>query len=66
VDSSLIGEIKMGDFLLSLIIVIVLTVSIGFSLFSVWEATERSISKNCEKLGTFYVGDKVYKCEAVK
>lgn len=56
----------MSDFLLSLIIVIALTVSIGFSLFSVWEATERSISKDCEKLGTFYVGDKVYKCEVVK
>jgi hypothetical protein len=56
----------MNDFLLSLTIVIALTVSIGFSLFSVWEATERSISKDCEKLGTFYMDDKVYKCEVVK
>jgi hypothetical protein len=55
----------MSDFLLSLTIVIALTVSIGFSLFSVWEATERSISKDCEKLGTFYVGNKVYKCELI-
>jgi hypothetical protein len=29
-------------------------------------ATEDVISKDCEKLGSFYIGDKVYKCELVK
>jgi hypothetical protein len=55
----------MSDFLSTLVIATVLIASVVFSLFSVWEATERSISKDCEKLGTFYVGNKVYKCELI-
>jgi hypothetical protein len=56
----------MKDFLLTLVIATVLIASVVFSLSITWLAAERNISKDCEKLGTFYLGDKVYKCEVVK
>jgi hypothetical protein len=56
----------MKDFLATLIIAAVLISSVVFSLSITWLAAERNISKDCEKLGAFYIDTKVYKCEVVK
>lgn len=31
-----------------------------------WEVAHRTVAKECEVLGGFYVGDKVYRCVAVE
>ena len=33
---------------------------------SFWVLSASEIAKECDKLGSFYVGDKVYKCEIKK
>ena len=39
-----------------LILVIVLATFIG------WDYAHRTVAKECERLGAFYVGDKTYEC----
>jgi hypothetical protein len=31
-----------------------------------WSMSACAIGENCDKLGSFYLGDKVYKCEVKK
>jgi hypothetical protein len=35
-------------------------------LIITWAMSAANIGKDCEKLGSFYLGDTVYKCEVVK
>jgi hypothetical protein len=56
----------MNDSFLSLIIGTTIVCVIAFVLFTTWMLSETSIGKDCERLGSFYIGHKVYKCEVVK
>jgi hypothetical protein len=35
------------------------------SFVLIWAAAHGTVAKECEKLGAFYVGDKVYQCRLV-
>lgn len=56
----------MNDSFLSLVVGVSVTSVIAFVLFTTWMLAETSIGKDCERLGNFYIGQKVYKCEIVK
>jgi hypothetical protein len=56
----------MNDSFLSFVIWATVTVVIAFVLSTTWMIAESSISKDCERLGSFYIGHKTYKCEIVK
>jgi hypothetical protein len=56
----------MRDSISSFVIWITTVVAILFVLLTVWKISESSVGKDCERLGGFYIGHKVYKCEAVK
>jgi hypothetical protein len=53
----------MNDSLLSLITWVIITILIATIT---WNTSAYNISTNCEKLGSFYQGNKIYKCEMVK
>jgi hypothetical protein len=40
-------------------VIFILTI-VSFVL--IWSAAHGTVAKECEKLGAFYVGDKVYEC----
>ena len=42
--------------------VILFVAMIGLSV-AVWEVAHSTVAKECDKLGAFYVGPTVYKCE---
>jgi hypothetical protein len=56
----------MNDSFLSLVIGVSMVASIAFVLATTWMIAETSISKDCERLGSFYIGHKTYKCELTK
>jgi hypothetical protein len=56
----------MNDSFLSLVIWVSITAIVAFVLSTTWMVAESNVGKDCEKLGSFYIGDKVYKCELVK
>jgi hypothetical protein len=45
---------------LTWVVITALTVTIA------WNTAAYELAASCEKLGSFYLGDKVYKCEVVK
>jgi hypothetical protein len=53
----------MNDSLLGFITWVVITTLI---VTITWNSSAYNISTNCEKLGSFYQGDKIYKCEVTK
>jgi hypothetical protein len=53
----------MNDSFLSLIIGTTTVSAIAFVLVTTWMLSETSIQKDCERLGSFYIGHKTYKCE---
>jgi hypothetical protein len=55
----------MNDSFLSFVIWVSITAIIAFVLSTTWMIAESSISKDCERLGSFYIGHKTYKCEIV-
>jgi hypothetical protein len=55
----------MNDSVLSLVIGTTIVSVIAFVLFTTWMLSETSIQKDCERLGSFYIGHKTYKCELV-
>jgi hypothetical protein len=56
----------MGDSFLSLVIGVTVIGAVMMVLLTTWKISESSVGKDCERLGGFYIGHKVYKCEAVK
>jgi hypothetical protein len=56
----------MNDSFLSLIIGVTIISAVTMVLFTTWKISESSVGKDCERLGGFYIGHKVYKCEVVK
>jgi hypothetical protein len=60
------GGRSMNDSFLSLVIWVSITAIVAFVLSTTWMVAESSVGKDCEKLGSFYIGDKVYKCELEK
>jgi hypothetical protein len=56
----------ISDSLLNFVIVVTITSVIMFVLLTTWSISESSIGKDCERLGSFYIGHKTYKCELVK
>jgi hypothetical protein len=53
----------MGDSLLSFVMCTILAISL---VVATWLASATSVGRDCEKVGSFYQGNKVYKCEVVK
>ena len=49
----------MRDPFITAVIVIVTFCSVGL----IWSSAHGTIAKECERLGAFYVGDKVYECK---
>ena len=41
----------------------VLIAALTFLSVAVWEVAHHTVAKECDKLGAFYVGQTVYKCE---
>jgi hypothetical protein len=56
----------MNDSFLSLVIGVTVVTIVAFVLSTTWMIAESSIGKDCERLGSFYIGHKTYKCELVK
>jgi hypothetical protein len=56
----------MGDSFLSLAIGVTVIAAVMLVLLTTWNISESSVGKDCERLGGFYIGYKVYKCEALK
>jgi hypothetical protein len=56
-------EIKMNCSLLGFITCVVITV---LMVTIAWDTSAYNISMDCEKLGSFYQGEKIYECEVVK
>jgi hypothetical protein len=56
----------ISDSLLSFVIGITIVSAVIMVLLTTWNISESSIGKDCERLGSFYIGHKVYKCEVVK
>jgi hypothetical protein len=56
----------ISDSLLNFVIGVTITSVIMFVLLTTWSISESSIGKDCERLGSFYIGHKTYKCELVK
>lgn len=51
---------QRGNGFLGAVIVLVVAVFIGNGI---WASAHRTIATECERLGAFYVGDKVYQCQ---
>lgn len=56
-------EVKMNCSLLGFITWVVITT---LMVTIAWDTSAYNISTSCEKLGSFYQGEKIYKCEVVK
>jgi hypothetical protein len=56
----------ISDSLLSFVIGITIVSAVMLVLLTTWNISESSIGKDCERLGSFYIGHKTYKCELVK
>jgi hypothetical protein len=56
----------MKDSFLSLVIGVTMVATTMLVLLTTWDISESSIGKDCERLGGFYIGHKVYKCEVMK
>lgn len=46
--------------------VLVLLALFAVAFFGAWVTSASEIARECEKLGAFYVGNTVYKCEVKK
>jgi hypothetical protein len=57
---------RMSNSLASLVIWATTIVAVFFILLTTWKIAESSIGKDCERLGSFYIGHNTYKCELVK
>jgi hypothetical protein len=53
----------MIDSLFTLVMCTVVAIAL---LIITWSVSASNVGMDCEKLGSFYLGDKVYKCEVVK
>jgi hypothetical protein len=56
----------ISDSLLSFVIGITIVSAVMLVLLTTWNISESSVGKDCERLGSFYIGHKTYKCELVK
>jgi hypothetical protein len=56
----------MGDSVSTFVVRVTIAVAVGFILLTTWVLSASSVGKDCERLGGFYIGHKVYKCEVVK
>jgi hypothetical protein len=56
----------ISDSMLNFVIGITIVFGVLMVLLFTWKISESSIGKDCERLGSFYIGHKVYKCEVVK
>jgi hypothetical protein len=56
----------ISDSLLSFVIGITIVSAVMLVLLTTWNISESSIGKDCERLGSFYIGHKTYKCELMK
>jgi hypothetical protein len=54
---------NMGDSLFTFFVGAAVT---AILLVLSWSMSACAIGENCDKLGSFYLGDKVYKCEVKK
>jgi hypothetical protein len=55
----------MSDSFLSLVIGVTIISAVIMVLLTTWNISESSVGKDCERLGSFYIGNKTYKCELV-
>lgn len=56
----------ISDSLLNFVIGVTIVSAIVLVLLTTWKISESSIGKDCERLGSFYIGHKTYKCELMK
>jgi hypothetical protein len=56
----------ISDSLLNFVIGITIVSAVMMVLLFTWKISESSVGKDCERLGSFYIGHKTYKCELVK
>jgi hypothetical protein len=56
----------ISDSLLNFVIGITIVSAVMLVLLTTWSISESSIGKDCERLGSFYIGHKTYKCELMK
>ena len=42
-----------------------LLIGFGFGLLWGWAAAHYTVAAECERLGGFFVGDRIYKCHAI-
>jgi hypothetical protein len=56
----------ISDSLLNFVIGITIVSAVMLVLLTTWNISESSVGKDCERLGSFYIGHKTYKCELVK
>jgi hypothetical protein len=56
----------ISDSLLNFVIGITIVSAVMLVLLTTWNISESSIGKDCERLGSFYIGHKTYRCELVK
>ena len=54
------GESTMTDPIVNSIAIFVIVLS----QWAAWDLSARQISRECDKLGAFFVGDKVYDCKS--
>jgi hypothetical protein len=56
----------ISDSLLNFVIGITIVSAVMLVLLTTWKISESSVGKDCERLGSFYIGHKTYKCELMK
>jgi hypothetical protein len=55
----------ISDSMLNFVIWTTIISAVALLLLTTWKISESSIGKDCERLGSFYIGHKTYKCEIV-
>jgi hypothetical protein len=53
----------MHDSLLNFALCVIVIVAL---VAIIWETSAANIARDCDKLGSFYISDKTYKCEVAK
>ena len=63
-DTKTLDDYPLASVFRHLLLGVFLFVMFWVAIFIGWVAAHNTVSKECQRLGSFYVGDTVYECKA--